>query len=175
MEQPRSRSGALDLEGLCTSDLIDLILNQFHDTHRRELPELVGLAQKVERVHHDVVAVPRGLSAALKRLSIELDMHMRKEEEVLFPAMRHGLTEAIAQPITAMRRDHDDHVEALSEIDRLTNGLRIPEGVCGSWQRLYAGLGKLRNDLTSHMAAENDMLFPRFELGTSGCCICANK
>lgn len=175
MNHTESPAGPRDLAKLGISDLIDHILSKFHDTHRQELPELVALAQKVEHVHHDVDAAPRGLSAALKRLSIELDMHMKKEEQVLFPAMRHGVTETISQPIAIMRREHDSHDEVLAEIGRLTNGLRIPEGACGSWQRLYAGLGKLCNDLKLHMATENDVLFPRFELAAKGRCICAHN
>lgn len=34
-----------------TPALIVHILERYHETHRRELPALVGLAQKVETVH----------------------------------------------------------------------------------------------------------------------------
>lgn len=168
-------TGVTDPAKLNVSDLIDHIVARYHDAHRRELPELVALAEKVERVHHDAAAAPLGLAAALSRLSAELDMHMNKEEQVLFPAMRHGVTETIARPIAVMRHEHDGHGEIVAEIGRLTNNCKVPEGACGSWQRLYAGVGKLCNDLASHMAAENDVLFPRFELAAKGGCICAHK
>lgn len=169
-----SESGVTDPAALNVSDLIDHILDRYHETHRRELPELFALAQKVERVHHGVAEVPLGLAAALSRLSIELGMHMQKEEQVLFPAMRSGVTAAIAHPIAMMRREHDSHAEAFAEIERLTNNFQPPEGACGSWQRLYAGLAKLRGDLDAHVASENDILFPRFEVAAKGTCICAH-
>jgi regulator of cell morphogenesis and NO signaling len=153
-----------DLAGLSVNDLADHIVHRYHDKHREQLPELVALASKVERVHHDVAAAPRGLAEALKRLRIELESHMQKEEQVLFPAMRHGVTDMIRQPISVMRHEHDHHGATLSEIDRLTNGFEVPEGACGSWQRLYAGLSELSDDIREHIAIENELLFPRFEL-----------
>ena len=36
-----------------TDGLIDMILTRFHETHRREVPELVKLARRVEAVHRD--------------------------------------------------------------------------------------------------------------------------
>lgn len=43
-----------------TADLITLIETRYHAAHRRELPELVRLAQRVEVVHKAHPAVPRG-------------------------------------------------------------------------------------------------------------------
>ena len=71
-------------------DLIDYILAHFHARHRAELPDLVALARKVERVHHDVSEAPLGLGDALERIRDDLEWHMQKEEQVLFPAMRQG-------------------------------------------------------------------------------------
>lgn len=57
--------------------LIDHILERYHETHRRELPELVRLAQKVERVHASHPDAPIGLAAALEHMAIELETHMQ--------------------------------------------------------------------------------------------------
>lgn len=153
-----------ELTGLSVNDLVDHIVHCYHDKHREDLSELVALASKVERVHHDVAAAPRGLSEALKRFRIELESHMQKEEQVLFPAMCHGATDMIRQPISVMRHEHDHHGATLSEIDRLTNGFKVPEGACSSWRRLYVGLSELCGDIREHIATENELLFPRFEL-----------
>lgn len=67
-----------------TDDLISLIETRYHATHRRELPELVRLARRVEAVHKSHPSVPRGLAVLLERMTIELEDHMRKEEEILF-------------------------------------------------------------------------------------------
>ncbi|MGP0084796.1 MAG: DUF542 domain-containing protein, partial [Steroidobacteraceae bacterium] len=46
-------------------ELIQLILERYHQVHRRELPELRALAQRVESVHADHAAVPKGLAEVL--------------------------------------------------------------------------------------------------------------
>jgi regulator of cell morphogenesis and NO signaling len=48
-------------------DLIAFILRRFHETHRRELPELVRLARRVEAVHRDHAACPHELAAFLRK------------------------------------------------------------------------------------------------------------
>ncbi|HWT08063.1 MAG TPA: iron-sulfur cluster repair protein YtfE [Roseomonas sp.] len=145
-----------------TGALIDLIVARYHDTHRRELPELISLARRVERVHADNPDVPAGLADLLATMAAELSDHMAKEENVLFPMMRRGGHPMIAQPIAMMRHEHDDHGEHLEQMDRLTHGGVPPAGACNSWRALYAGTRKLAEDLTEHVHIENNILFPRF-------------
>lgn len=145
-----------------TGALIDLIVERYHDTHRRELPELIALARRVERVHADNPDVPTGLADLLATMAAELGDHMAKEENVLFPMMRRGGHPMIAQPIAMMRDEHDDHGEHLEQMDRLTHGGVPPAGACNSWRALYAGTRKLAEDLTEHVHIENNILFPRF-------------
>ena len=45
--------------------LIQLIIDRYHQVHRQQLPELRALAQRVEAVHADHPAVPKGLSDLL--------------------------------------------------------------------------------------------------------------
>ncbi|MFV0514452.1 MAG: hemerythrin domain-containing protein [Jhaorihella sp.] len=146
-----------------TSELIDHIQSRYHDTHRRELPEIATLSEKVERVHHDHPQVPKGLGELLRRLIGEMEVHMKKEELILFPAMRAGGGPGIKNPIAVMRADHDDHEESVAEIRRITGDLALPEGACRSWTALYEGTQKFLDDLDAHMRLENDVLFPRFE------------
>lgn len=146
-----------------TAELISHIVTRYHATHRRELPELVALARKVERVHATDPGAPHGLADVLEEMTVELEVHMAKEEAILFPALTAGRTGMVAAPIAVMRRDHSDHEQALARIAVITHGFRLPAGACSSWARLYAGLQKLVEDLDDHMHLENDILFPRFE------------
>ena len=152
-----------------TGALLDHILARFHEVHRRELPELLRLARKVERVHADHPRAPLGLADELHRLGIELESHMQKEELVLFPLMRECASDGegaappmIRHPIAQMRHEHDEHTRHLTALRALTHDLSLPDGACRSWQALYAGLGKFIDDLMEHVHLENDLLFPRF-------------
>ncbi|HZD26242.1 MAG TPA: iron-sulfur cluster repair protein YtfE [Alphaproteobacteria bacterium] len=142
--------------------LIDHILARYHEPHRAELPELIRLSRRVEAVHRDNPAVPRGLADALEELLAELDSHMQKEEQVLFPMMRAGGNPMIAHPIARMRFEHDEHGERIRALEALTDGCTVPEGACASWRALYAGTASLIDDLMQHIHIENHMLFPRF-------------
>lgn len=146
-----------------TADLVAHILTRFHETHRRELPELVTLARRVEAVHRDHPQAPNGLADLLERAAAELGDHMTKEEQVLFPAMQAGYRGSLDMPIRVMRREHDGHAEIIHALAELTQGFVAPENACRGWQALYAGVGKLVADLTEHIHLENNVLFPRFE------------
>ncbi|MDK1387707.1 iron-sulfur cluster repair di-iron protein [Sinorhizobium sp. 8-89] len=146
-----------------TSDLIGHILDRYHQTHRAELTWLIPLAQKVERVHGGHPSAPIGLSQVLERLRDELESHMMKEEQILFPTMQSGGGVGIAHPIAKMRREHEEEVEHLRTIEHVTHGLSLPPGACASWTALYTGLRKFADDLVTHVHLENAVLFPRFE------------
>lgn len=149
-----------------TGELIDHILVRYHETHRRELPELIKLARKVETVHTGHPKVPRGLADTLQEMLGELEVHMKKEELILFPAMRRESNGALDAPIAQMRHDHDDHGVQLRKMESLTDNFTLPEDACRSWQALYAGSAKVTNDLMEHIHLENNVLFPRYEAKT---------
>lgn len=156
------------LAALPSDALIDHVLSRYHETHRREFPELIGLARKVEAVHADHPRVPRGLADLLYRMWGALEVHMKKEELILFPAMRRMAGARLAAPIGQMRHDHADHGALLGELADLTGDFVPPDGACGSWQALCTGSAKLSADLMAHINAENFILFPRFEGGDDG-------
>jgi len=143
-----------------TGDLIAMIETRYHAVHRRELPELIKLARRVEAVHRDHPAVPAGLASLLERIAADLEDHMRKEELVLFPLMRQGRHPAIEQPIAAMLAEHDG--DGLRELERMADDFTPPSGACTTWRALYAGLAKFTGDLMDHIHTENAILFPRF-------------
>ncbi|WP_297906915.1 iron-sulfur cluster repair protein YtfE [Thiomonas sp.] len=150
------------------AELVAHIVTRFHDVHRAELPELIALAAKVERVHREHAAAPAGLADALQRMRDELLEHMHKEEQILFPMMAANPGARLDPPIQRMRAEHDDHGEALAELFALTDDLALPDDACNSWRALYLGLRKFTEDLTEHIHTENNVLFPRFESAARG-------
>jgi regulator of cell morphogenesis and NO signaling len=150
-----------------TAELIDHILTRYHEVHRRQLPELIMLSRRVEQVHVGKPGVPAGLADVLQRALGELEVHMRKEELILFPAMRRHGSGPLDGPIAQMRHDHLDHGEVLERVTELTGNFVVPEGACGSWRALYAGAAQFKDDLIEHIHIENNILFPRFESGAA--------
>lgn len=145
-----------------TDDLISVIESRYHATHRRELPELVRLARRVEAVHKAHPKVPHGLADLFEKIAAELEAHMQKEEQILFPLMRKGGHPMIAQPIAVLLAEHDDHGVHLHELERLTSDFALPADACPTWRALYVGAEKFADDLVEHIHTENNVLFPRF-------------
>lgn len=154
------------MEDIQTSDprsLADHIEARFHARHRQQLPLLMEMAELVESVHAGSPDVPIGLSVMLRQLLGELEVHMRKEELILFPAMRRGGMPGIEHPIAMMRADHDDHEGAIASLRQLTQDMCPPAGACGTWTSLYAGIAEFIDDFNEHLRLENEVLFPQFE------------
>lgn len=139
------------------------IETRYHARHRAQLPALADLASKVERVHAGHAHAPAGLAELLRQLIGDLEVHMKKEELILFPAMRKGGAVGIGHPIAVMRADHADHDLEVAEIRRITGGPTLPEDACRSWTALYGGLDEFLNDFAAHIRLENEVLFPMFE------------
>ncbi|MBL8701752.1 MAG: DUF542 domain-containing protein [Alphaproteobacteria bacterium] len=147
---------------------IGYILSRFHEAHRRELPELIELAKHVENVQHGHPALPTGLTTVLQRIAAELEFHMRKEEQMLFPMMAAGGHPYIRNPISCMRHDHDHHRDSMIALEGLIQGGIVLDDACVSWRALAIGLRKLIDDLMAHIRYENEVLFARFEADHTG-------
>ncbi len=141
------------------SDLIDHILTRFHESHREEIPELIRLARRVEHVHAGRPDCPTGLADHLEAMLQDLQDHMAKEEEVLFPMLLAGNDAGAQAPISTLRHEHDQHGVALARLEALTDDITAPKDACNTWRALYAGLTKLREDLMQHIHLENNVLF----------------
>ncbi len=156
------------------SEIIVHILEHYHRRLREELPRLDALVARVLGAHADRHgATLEPLAEAFRSLREELEMHMHKEERVLFPHLlevesARGLgTGLSAAPgfaggaIGVMEGEHESAALALTTMRRLTGGYAPPEDACGSFRALYSGLSALEADLKRHIHLENNVLFPK--------------
>lgn len=161
--------------------LIDHILVRYHAVHREQLPELIRMARRVEAVHRGHADLPTGLADLLEHAEAELLDHMRKEEDIIFPALKTGGAAGVGYPIGVLRQEHTHHGAMLEHLMALTHDAVSPEGACNTWRALYAGIAQLGDDLINHIHLENNVLFPQFEpkpaaaggCGSGGGCGCA--
>ncbi len=144
------------------SDLIDHILITYHRPLDEELPRLETMARKVLEVHGD--KDPQRLSELLNvylGLKAELQQHMMKEEQILFPLIKQGQGAMASGPISVMEREHESAGSALKQLRVLANDYEVPAEACNTWRALWHGLAALENDLHQHIHLENNILFPR--------------
>lgn len=143
------------------AELIDFIVERYHRDLRRELPELIALAEKVEDRHAEKQTCPRGLSVHLTQIHESVLDHLAKEEQVLFPLILRGLGSQAGGPVQAMEYEHRDHGMNLQRTREMAHDLVPPPEACPTWQALYLRLAALEADLMEHIHLENNILFPR--------------
>lgn len=149
--------------------LADHIVERYHDKLREDLPRLERLAARVHQVHGAREPhLLEGISSIVGELSAELDSHMRKEELVLFPAIRsleagdaRYAAFPIAAPVAMMEQEHDHAGSLLAQLRTMTGGYAPPDWACRTFRALYEGLEELERDMHVHVHLENNVLFPR--------------
>jgi regulator of cell morphogenesis and NO signaling len=154
------------------SFLADYIVNVHHNYIRKNAPVILELAEKVAtrhgKGHSELNEIKDKVNAAMR----ELDIHMKKEEFVLFPYIKqieaskssgHKPTgfDSVMQPISVMENDHDLVGDLFRDISALSNNYKTPENACNSYSLFYFKLQEFENDLHTHIHLENNILFPR--------------
>lgn len=150
--------------------LCDHIEQTHHAYLKTELPRLTAIVAKVVRVHGPSHPELAAVEQSLANLREELEPHMFKEEQILFPAIRR-LEAAksapsfpfgtLANPIRMMEFEHDNAGAALHKMRELTSDYRVPEGACNTYVAMLDGLHTLEEDMHQHVHKENNILFPR--------------
>jgi regulator of cell morphogenesis and NO signaling len=146
--------------------LLDHIVEKHHTYMHSEMPRIEYILGVVARVHgpnHGEVLEPLvGLYAALKA---ELDEHLKKEEEVTFPAIRRliagDVDDVVLRTVRELEEEHERAGAALHAMHEVTHEFEMPDDVCNTYRALYDGLQALENDVHRHIHLENNILFPR--------------
>lgn len=143
-------------------ELIRHILDRYHAEHRKDLKVLLDFARRVDAAHYAAHPEVRDILRHLEYVAEELEMHMQKEEMILFPMLEAAASRQAFMPIQMMRREHDDHGKNIQKMRRLTNDYVAPADACTTWKAFYLGLDRLERDLMNHIHLENNVLFARF-------------
>jgi regulator of cell morphogenesis and NO signaling len=142
-------------------ELIEHILERYHAPLKTELPRILGLARKVEAAHAGEPDAPQGLLRILAEAHAEVESHLAKEEQILFPLILSGRGPEAGMPVQIMVQEHEDHGRNLRYIRKATHDFTLPADACPTWRELYRSLQELEVDLMDHIHLENNILFPR--------------
>lgn len=159
------------------TELADHIETAHHAYMRDALPRLSKLLTTVGRAHHanhgEMLAE---LSETFGGLREEIEMHLMKEEQVLFPYIRQMQASAsrkaalppmhcgtVQNPVRQMEAEHEHAGDALARMRSLTDDYTLPADACPTFEALYQALQELEADLHEHIHLENNILFPRAE------------
>jgi regulator of cell morphogenesis and NO signaling len=171
----RKQSDKKNLDEVSLKELIDHIVNEHHAFLKQELPRLKKLREKVYQAHQGKHGrMLENLGQVSEKLRIDIEMHLAKEEQILFPAIkqienhnRQGGLEpnlhcgSITNPINQMEYEHEIAGGLLAEMQKITSGYNPPADACESFKALYDGLHALEDNLHEHIHLENNILFPK--------------
>lgn len=151
------------------TELVDHIEATHHEYLKAELPRLDALVTKVSGVHGANHAELADVAAVFGEVRADLEPHLAKEEQVLFPMIREldAATTApsfhcgtLRNPISVMLNEHDRVGDLLARLRGLTDGHRVPDDGCASYRALCDGFAELERDTHMHIHKENNLLFP---------------
>jgi regulator of cell morphogenesis and NO signaling len=171
----KGKSEQNNLDEISLKELIDHIVNEHHAFLRAELPRLKNLREKVYQAHQQKHGqMLENLGRSFQKLRTDIEMHLAKEEQILFPAIkqienhvRQGDPKpqihcgSITNPISQMEYEHEVAGGLLAEMQKTTSGYSPPADACESFKALYDGLRELEDNLHEHIHKENNILFPK--------------
>jgi regulator of cell morphogenesis and NO signaling len=161
---------AIDFNKLSLTQLADYIIDTHHAYTKRELPQIFAYLQKVSTKHGERHNELYRIFECFANLKEEMEMHMRKEELILFPRIkeletamekdaRDGIN--IQVPITVMEDEHEHAGKLLWEIRQLSDNYTLPADACTTYRLSFAALQAFEKDLHQHVHLENNILFPK--------------
>lgn len=150
------------------SELTEYIENTHHVYTKKVLPELSELTTKIMRVHglnHEVLFKVHKLFSVLKA---ELEQHLMKEEEILFPYIRlhegnpsDQAFKKIKQVMEETEAEHEAAGDILKELRKITEDYKVPDDGCNTYSMTFKTLEELESDLFQHIHLENNILFKK--------------
>lgn len=159
-----------DFRKLTSKELIDYIVDTHHSYVLKSLPEISELLAKILRVHgvnHKELFQVHKLFHTLKT---ELEQHLIKEEQILFPIIKEyetystkALLKEAIDTIKETEEEHEGAGDILKELRKITNDYTVPAGGCATYQKTFDKLKEFESDLFIHIHLENNILFQRLQ------------
>ena len=173
-QSEESGAAAPDLAALPLGRLIQHIVRVHHQKVRQELPRLAEMAGRVAAKRGDRAPELERVVELLEKLHADMLVHIRKEEQVLFPFIAqmdqdsiityppaHACFRSVSSPIFMMQQEHESANRIMDELRKMTRGFEPPEWGCITHIALFAGIHDFETDLKQHVHLENEVLFPR--------------
>lgn len=153
--------------------LTDYIEKKHHRYIEQRAPGLQMYLQKLCRVHGDTHPELFKITELFNQSAGELGKHMKKEELILFPAIRKLVKlsyngeigndvklNSVSSPIQVMMSEHDTEGDRFRAIANLTHNYNTPADGCNTYRVTYSLLKEFEDDLHMHIHLENNILFP---------------
>lgn len=160
----------VDAERMEPAELCDHIVGTHHQYLREELPRLDHMTRRVAAVHGADEPRLIEIRQVFEKLQAEMLLHMRDEEEIVFPAIKAlaagesgqgSALEALRTGMDQLEAEHAEAGAALGKFRELTQGFVPPNHACNTYRALFHSLADLERNMHQHVHKENNVLFPK--------------
>jgi len=153
-----------NFSGMPLPELTSYIVKVHHRYVKENAPAIEGYLQKVASKHGDRFPFMKDVFVLFKGVSVELDNHMKVEEQVVFPILSISGSDDtnVHEEIYQMVKDHEFVGSSLEKIRALTNNYTAPEQACTTFRLVLNLLQQFEVDLHQHVHLENNILFPKY-------------
>jgi regulator of cell morphogenesis and NO signaling len=152
------------------TNLVDHIVQTHHAFLQRELPQISELVAKIVRVHGGGHSELLNVHLLFQQLRTEIEQHLAKEEELLFPIVKRydqennkSALKEVVQVIDEIENEHEGAGGILKELRKITSDYKIPLDACATYHLAFKRLEALENDLFRHIHLENNVLHPKLK------------
>lgn len=147
-----------------TSHQLSTYIEDTHHAYLREtLPMISELLAAIMRVHganHPELFEVYRLFGGLKS---DLEQHLLKEEQLLFPALETTQIQTIQTLSDTIIAEHEHAGSVLMQLRHETAHFTVPEDACSTYRRAYKLLAELEADLHEHIHLENNILLAAYD------------
>lgn len=153
---------------LSNKEIIDTIINKYHNITRKNLDFITPILDKVARVHGDRHPELIKVKEIFEESKIDLLKHMKEEEEKVFPKILQlsdtndtETIESIVKEINSLIDDHELEGNRYRVLKELTNGFTPPKDACNTYLLTFYKLKEFKEILEEHVHLENNILFKK--------------
>jgi len=149
--------------------LVDDIESVHHRYLWAELPSITAMVDKIVAVHGDRHPELVEVQRLYGELRTDLEPHLVREEQVLFPRIRQLDTAAddtvgddaqLAELTELLAAEHETVGAVLEQLRHVTGGYITPEDGCATYAACYRAFAELEADTHLHVHKENNVLLP---------------
>lgn len=148
------------------SKLVDYIVGVHHVYLKEELPKISELAFKILKVHGKSHEELFRVHKLFNTLRTELEEHLVKEEEFIFPIIKKyeleknkDNREKLLELIDELEQEHTGAGDIIKELREVTEHYVTPKDACKTFELTYKKLRELELDTFQHIHLENNILF----------------
>lgn len=146
--------------------LVDYIVGTHHAYLKEELPKISELVFKILKVHGKNHEELFKVHKLFNTLRTELEGHLVKEEEFLFPVIKEYGEEKtkdnrdkVLELIKELEEEHTGAGDIIKELREITDHYNVPKGACKTFELTYKKLMEVEQDTFQHIHLENNILF----------------